>query len=99
VVPINNSTAFNLSEAFCFGYLHKQMPQTLIRLQSIGFGSFDKRVKTGAGVRKKDSTILKSNGLDKEIDFSLPSERLTCTLDRIIEQQNAYVERYNRTVR
>jgi putative transposase len=58
-------------------------------------------------------------GLGIEVDFSLPSERVIRSLDRIIEwrgtpesircnngpeyigqpQQNAYVERYNRTVR
>ena len=43
-------------------------------------------------------------GLGIEVDFSLPAERVIRSLNRIIEwrgkpQQNAYVERYNRTVR
>jgi putative transposase len=43
-------------------------------------------------------------GLGIEVDFSLPAERVIRSLNQIIEwrgkpQQNAYVERYNRTVR
>ena len=43
-------------------------------------------------------------GLAIDVDFSLPSERVVRSLNQIIEwrgkpQQNAYVERYNRTVR
>lgn len=43
-------------------------------------------------------------GLGIEVDLSLPSARVIRSLEQIIEwrgkpQQNAYVERYNRTVR
>ena len=43
-------------------------------------------------------------GLTIEVGFSLPAARVIRVLDQVIEwrgnsQQNAYVERYNRTVR
>ena len=43
-------------------------------------------------------------GLAIEVDFSLPAQRVIRALDQVIEwrgkpQQNAYIERYTRTVR